>query len=152
MSIGEPPSVPRLRASHLAVICAGLALAGCGEVPSNLVEHKPYRVEPIEGTDVNRVLLTNETARKIDLQTARVRGTGKRKVVPHAALIYSPEGDVVVYTRPAPQTYVRVPVKVRRVDGDRALLSAGPRPGTEVVTVGSAELLATEYEILNQHP
>ncbi len=152
MIIGEPPCVPRLRASHLAVICAGLALAGCGEVPSNLVEHKPYRVEPIEGTNASRVLLADVTARKIDLQTARVGRKGNRKVVPHAALIYSPDGDVVVYTRPEPQTYVRVPVKVRRVDGDRALLSEGPPSGTEVVTVGSAELLATEYEILNQHP
>lgn len=152
MSISVLPSRVRRLAAPLAMLGAGLVLAACSDVPSNLVEHKPYSVEPIEGTDVNRVLLADETARKIDLQTVRVGGGDKRRVVPHAALIYSPDGDVVVYTRPAPQTYVRVPVKVRRVDGDRALLSAGPPSGTEVVTVGSAELLATEYEILNQHP
>ena len=33
-----------------------------------------------------------------------------------------------------------------------AALSQGPPAGTEIVTTGSAELLATEYEILNQHP
>jgi hypothetical protein len=43
-------------------------------------------------------------------------------------------------------------VEVSRVGGDQALLSDGPRAGTKVVTVGAAELLATEYEILNQHP
>jgi hypothetical protein len=32
------------------------------------------------------------------------------------------------------------------------VLSKGPRSGTTIVTTGSAELLATEYEILNQHP
>jgi hypothetical protein len=41
---------------------------------------------------------------------------------------------------------------VRRVEGAQALLSDGPPAGTVVVTVGAAELLATEYEILNQHP
>jgi hypothetical protein len=34
-----------------------------------------------------------------------------------------------------------------RIDGDRAILSDGPAPGTEVVTVGAAELLGTEYEV-----
>jgi hypothetical protein len=32
------------------------------------------------------------------------------------------------------------------------LLTGGPPVGTTVVTTGAAELLATEYEILNQHP
>ena len=43
--------------------------------------------------------------------------------------------------------YVRAPIDVIRIDGDRALLSDGPPLGTEVVTVGAAELLGTEYEV-----
>lgn len=81
-----------------------------------------------------------------------MRPAGRGTAVPHAALIYNPDGDVFVYTRPAPQTYVRAAVTVRRVEGAQALLSDGPPAGTVVVTVGAAELLATEYEILNQHP
>ena len=147
----RPSGVRRLLVTGLALIAAG-SLVACSEVPSNLVESKPYKVEPIKGTDLNRVTLADETARKIDLQTVRVRGETRRKTVPHAALIYTPEGEVFVYTKPSPRTYVRAPVQVRRVAGDRALLSDGPRAGTDVVTVGAAELLATEYEILNQHP
>jgi len=145
--------VMRLRLSAgLAVLVAVLGVSACAEVPSNLVEDQPYELEPIEGTDLQRVKLSDETAARIDLQTASVRPAGRGTAVPHAALIYNPDGDVFVYTRPAPQTYVRAAVTVRRVEGAQALLSDGPPAGTVVVTVGAAELLATEYEILNQHP
>lgn len=145
--------VMRLRlCAGLAVLVAVLGVSACAEVPSNLVEDQPYELEPIEGTDLQRVKLSDETAARIDLQTASVRPAGRRTAVPHAALIYNPDGDVFVYTRPAPQTYVRAAVTVRRVEGAQALLSDGPPAGTVVVTVGAAELLATEYEILNQHP
>lgn len=143
----------RLRlCAGLAILVAVLGVSACAEVPSNLVEDQPYELEPIEGTDLQRVKLSDETAARIDLQTASVRPAGRGTAVPHAALIYNPDGDVFVYTRPAPQTYVRAPVTVRRVEGAQALLSDGPPAGTVVVTVGAAELLATEYEILNQHP
>lgn len=145
--------VMRLRlCAGLAVLVAVLGVSACAEVPSNLVEDQPYELEPIEGTDLQRVKLSDETAARIDLQTASVRPAGRGTAVPHAALIYNPDGDVFVYTRPAPQTYVRAAVTVRRVEGAQALLSDGPPAGTVVVTVGAAELLATEYEILNQHP
>ncbi len=143
----------RLRlCAGLAILVAVLGVSACAEVPSNLVEDQPYELEPIEGTDLQRVKLSDETAARIDLQTASVRPAGRGTAVPHAALIYNPDGVVFVYTRPAPQTYVRAPVTVRRVEGAQALLSDGPPAGTVVVTVGAAELLATEYEILNQHP
>lgn len=136
----------------LALIVAGLAVSGCQEVASNLVDSQPFELEEIKGTDLNRVKISDEVAKQIDLQTSRVRGSGKQKLVPHAALIYNPDGKEFVYTRPAPQTYVRAPVTVIRVVGDRAVLLHGPPVGTVIVTLGAAELLATEYEILNQHP
>ena len=136
----------------LALVAAGLALSGCQEVASNLVEEQPYHLEPIHGTHLNRVRLSADTAERIDLQTAQVRPNGRRTVVPHLAVIYSPEGGAFVYTRPEQLTYVRAPIEVARVVDDRALLSTGPPAGTVVVTVGAAELLATEFEILNQHP
>jgi hypothetical protein len=135
-----------------ALMIAGLALLGCQEVPSNLVKSEPFELEAIKGTDINRVKIDDEVAKRIDLQTTRIRGSGKQKTVPHAAIIYNPNGKVFVYTHPEPRTYVRAPVTVTRAIGDRVVLSAGPPAGTVVVTVGAAELLATEYEILNQHP
>lgn len=133
-------------------LVAALALSACAEVPSNLVESQPFKLEAIKGTDIQRVKLTQQTAKKLDVRTERVSGTAKRLVVPHAALIYNPDGNSFVYTQPSPLTYVRAPVKVDRVAGERVVLSAGPPAGTEVVTIGAAELLATEYEIGNQHP
>jgi hypothetical protein len=145
-----------LRSRHLfaagSVLVAGLAFTGCKEVPSNLVERQPYELEAVKGTDLNRVKLADETAARIDLRTTQVRGKAGQKLVPHVSLIYNPFGQVFVYTKPEPRTYVRAPVTVARAVGDRVVLSKGPPIGTVVVTVGAAELLATEYEILNQHP
>lgn len=152
MSSGRPTRLPRSLLAGLVVIAAGLGATACQEVQSNLVEHQPYQLEPVEGTDLNRVRLAAETAERIDLRTDEVRTNGRGTVVPHEALIYSPEGGAYVYTSPEPLTYVRAPIEVDRVVADRALLSDGPPPGTVVVTVGAAELLATEFEILNQHP
>jgi hypothetical protein len=145
-------SLPRSLGAGLALLGAALVLSACQEVPSNLVKSEPYELQPIEGTDRSRIKLADETAARIDLQTAKVALSGKQKVVPHLSLIYNPYGEVFVYTRPKAQIYVRAPVKVDRVVDDRVLLITGPPVGMAVVTVGAAELLATEYEILNQHP
>jgi len=42
-------------------------------------------------------------------------------------------------------------VKVDRVEGDRVLLTRGPRPGTRVVTVGATEVYGAENEIEGGH-
>jgi hypothetical protein len=149
----RPPRWSRVLRAGLALAVVSVGLAGCQEVPSNLVEHQPFELEAVEGTDLNRVKIDDTVVERIDLRTAQVRPFGKkRKIVSHAALIYNPFGEVFVYTRPEPQTYVRAPVAVHRVIGDQVILSKGPPAGTVIVTVGAAELLATEYEILNQHP
>jgi hypothetical protein len=136
----------------LAVIACGVTLAACDEVPSNLREAQPYKVSPIKGTARNLVNMADGTAALLPVETTEVRESGGKKVIPHDALIYNPDGDVFVYTKPKAETYVRRPVRVDRVSGDRVWLAAGPEAGTTIVTTGSAELLATEYEILNQHP
>jgi hypothetical protein len=150
--VSRRSSLARLLGSGLAVLAAGLTVSACSEVESNLRETYPYKVTPIEGSEVQRVTIADETAALLPVETTAVSRAGKRKVVPHAALIYNPDGDSFVYTKPKAQTYVRAPVKVVRVEGDEAVLSDGPPAATTIVTTGAAELLATEYEILNQHP
>jgi hypothetical protein len=152
VSVSRRPRIARLIASGLLVLTAGLTVSACSEVDSNLRESYPYTVKPIKGSDVQRVTMEDETAALLPVKTATVGRAGKRKVVPHEALIYNPDGDSFVYTKPEAETYVRAPVKVVRVDGGEAVLSDGPRAATPIVTTGAAELLATEYEILNQHP
>jgi hypothetical protein len=150
--VSRRSSLARLLASGLVVLAAGLTVSACAEVESNLRETYPYKVEPIKGSDVQRVSMEDKTAALLPVETTAVSRAGKRKVVPHEALIYNPDGDSFVYTKPEAETYIRAPVKVVRVDGGEAVLSDGPPADTTIVTTGAAELLATEYEILNQHP
>jgi hypothetical protein len=56
-------------------------------------------------------------------------------------------GAAWVYTAPEPLVYVRHPIVVDYVEGDRAVLSKGPPPGTAVVTVGVAELYGIEVGV-----
>jgi hypothetical protein len=42
---------------------------------------------------------------------------------------------------------LRAPVTIARLDGDRAYLSDGPAPGTQVVVVGAPELLGVELGV-----
>lgn len=107
---------------------------------------------PIEGSDVTQVTLSEEAAGRLDIRTAQVETTGKTtggatSTIPYAAVLYDPEGDTWTYTNPEPLVFVRAPIDVIRIDGDTALLSNGPPPGTDVVTVGAAELLGSEYEV-----
>jgi hypothetical protein len=152
VSLSRRSRALRRLAAGLAVLASGLVLAACSEVESNLREAQPYTVEGPEDAAIKRVKMEDATAALLPVETTSVRREGKRKIVPHDAVIYNPDGDVFVYTKPAAETYVRAPIEVVRVTGNKAVLSDGPPAGTTIVTTGSAELLATEYEILNQHP
>jgi hypothetical protein len=152
VSLSRRSSTLRRLGAGLVVIAVALGLAACDEVPSNLRENQPYTVEGPEDAKIKRVKMEDATAALLPVETVTVRRAGKRKVVPHNAVIYNPDGGAFVYTKPKAETYIREPIEIVRVDGDDAVLSDGPRSGTTIVTTGSAELLATEYEILNQHP
>jgi len=149
----RPVSKPSRRlAAGLAVLASGLVLGACSEVESNLRENQPYTVEGPEDAAIKTVKMDDATAALLPVELAEVRKEGGRKVVSHKAVIYNPDGDVFVYTKPKAETYIRATIKIVRVTGDDAVLSKGPAVGTTIVTTGPAELLATEYEILNQHP
>ncbi len=137
------------------VVVAGLALwwvtrDSGAEAASSAA---PAVLEPLEGTSLVRVRLTERAAERIDLQTAPVRvapgadaGTGQT-VVPYASVLYDTDGQTWVYTSPEPLVFVRAPIEVERIDGALAFLSDGPRVGTNVVSVGAALLLGTEFEV-----
>ena len=55
------------------IIIAGLLLPACSAKPATSSKIEPARVEPIEGTDLKRVVLTLEAAERLDLRTAPVR-------------------------------------------------------------------------------
>ena len=109
---------------------------------------EPATVEAIKGTDLSRVTLSAQAARRLGIETAPVtRESGRRTVIPYDAVLYGADGKTFTYTSPKPLVFVRAAISVDDIKGDRALLSAGPPTGTAVVTVGSQELFGTEYEV-----
>jgi len=115
-------------------------------------ESEPATLEPLEGTDLMRVTLTSQAAERLGVKTVPVRDAGAgggatQTVVPYGAVIYDAEGETWVYTSPEPLVFVRAPIEVDRVEGRNVLLSSGPATGTDVVSVGAAELFGAEFEV-----
>lgn len=72
-------------------------------------------------------------------------GSGtNRLVVPYASVIYGPTGVTWTYTSVEPLVFVRQVITIDYIDGDLAVLLDGPPVGTDVVTVGAAELYGAE--------
>ena len=138
--------------SLVLIAAVVVTLSACGEASSGYdyetaSHHVPARLEPIKGTDVQRVVFDAEAARRINLQTAPIRQDGRKEIMPYAALIYDAEGDTYAYTAPKPLTYVRQQIDIDHYDGESVVLSDGPPVGTEVVTVGVDEVYGTEFEV-----
>jgi hypothetical protein len=132
------------------VIAVAVFAAGCGSSGSKeeVGDAQPAKVTPIKGTDLSTVTLSADAAKRLGIATAAVVAQGSdRKVIPYDAVIYAADGQTFTYTSPKPLTYVRAPITVTDIRGDKAYLSAGPPAGTAVVTVGSQELFGTEYEV-----
>jgi hypothetical protein len=136
----------------VALIVALLTLAACGGTSDEAAEgDEPARVEPVEGTDVSRVILSAKAAERLGIRTATVRnGEGRQAdltVMPYSALVYDTNGRAWAYTSPEQLTFVRSPLTIERIEEQNIFLQDGPPPGTSVVTVGAAELYGTELGI-----
>jgi hypothetical protein len=131
------------------LVVAAIGVSACSDSPrSEGSSAEPAKVEPIKGTDLNRVILTPEATKRLGIRTGVVRRHGAHgTVMPYGAVLYNADGSTFTYTSPAPRVYVRARIRVERIDGDDAILSKGPPIGTNVVTVGSQELFGSEYEV-----
>ena len=142
----------RAACAGLVLIAGVVSLSACGEASSGYdyetaSHHEPAKLEPIEGTDVQRVIFDAEGAKRAGIQTAAVRQNGQETVIPYSAVIYTPEGNTYAYTAPEPLTFVRQEIKIDHMDGDSAVLSDGPSAGTKVVTIGTAVVYGSEFEV-----
>jgi hypothetical protein len=130
---------------------AALALAACSTTPAPDLA-PPATVVPVKGSDIPRLELAPSAVQRLGIQTqpvtAAAPGTaGATEVIPYPAIVYDTDGSSWAYVALTPDTYVRRPITVTVIRGDVALLSTGPPVGARVVTVGTAELLGTEYDI-----
>ena len=136
----------------VGLILAGLLVSACGQAPAaETTDETPnIQVEPLGGDEPTREIVTEDAAKRLDLQTAAVSaaqvGGAQRTVIPYAALIYDTEGGTWVYLNTEPLTFVRHRVTVEDIKGDQAFLTDALPSGSTVVTVGVAELYGAESE------
>ena len=132
------------------VIGAAAILAGCSAAAPE--EAPPALIKPVAGSQIPQLQLTERAVQRLGIVTQPVRptttaGQPARETIPYSAVVYDTDGSTWTYVNTTARTYQRKPITVTGIDGDIVQLSAGPPAGTEVVTVGAAELLGTEYNI-----
>lgn len=149
-SPGARPPGPAHRL-RLAVVAsaATLVLTSCAGSISDayVVENDPGHSEPIAGTDLHKVTLTPAAARRLGVDTTTVREHRRGLTAPSTAVFVDPHGHWWVYTSPEPHAYVRHAISEPVERNGRAVFRKGPAPGTQVVTVGVAELYGIEEEV-----
>jgi hypothetical protein len=132
----------------VAIAVVALGFSACADTKESAAEKDELAtLVEIKGSDVKQVVLTERAAERIGLQMAPVGGTAGAATIPYSAVVYDPEGNTWAFTSPKPLTFMRSPITVTSIAGDQAVLSAGPAPGTPVVTLGTALLYGTENEI-----
>ncbi|WP_210506147.1 hypothetical protein [Naasia sp. SYSU D00057] len=137
----------RAHAAVAGVFLVGAALAGCSAQSSEATGHEePVAIEHAEGSDVARLTLTSQAADRLGLETAPVQQDAGGLRIPYSALLYMADGSTWVYASNEELVFEREPVTVVRIEGDTVLLSDGPAVGTEVATVGAAELFGSEFD------
>jgi hypothetical protein len=140
------------RGMVVVLLATCLLVSACGQpaAPAASEEDHPVTVEQLAGQEPTREVLTEDAAKRLDIQTAAAREAdvsgAKGTVIPYAAIIYDTEGATWVYLNPQPLTFVRHPVTVADIKGDQAFLSDALPSGSAVVTVGVAELYGAESE------
>lgn len=124
---------------------ASVGLSGCAAVKSDSAPAgvAPAALEKV-GADLSKITLTDKAVERLGLTTEKVT-KGSALEIPYAALMYDGSGKTWVYTSPEPRTYIRAAVTVDKITGDKVQLRSGPPAGTEVVTIGAAELFGTEF-------
>jgi len=123
----------------MAGLLAGAALVLSACDTATTADAPPAAIIPVAGSQIPRLQLTSAAVQRLGIATqpvsaapSAVAGTGAREVIPYPAVVYDTDGSTWTFVNTAARTYVRQP---------------GPPAGARVVTVGSAELLGTEYNI-----
>jgi hypothetical protein len=130
------------------LVAAGLALAGCGSAKgADVTPTKIASVETQAAGAPGVVTLADAAVKRLGVQTAPVTAGPAGLGVPYGALVYQADGSAWVFVETAPRSYQRAPIAVAGIAGDQVSLTSGPPVGTQVVTVGAAELVGVEIGI-----
>jgi len=135
--------------SAMLLLAAGVALTGC-QVAAQGADPEVAEVATVDATEDGGpgvITLSEPAERRLGIVTTPVAEDPGGLVVPYAALVYGTDGLTWVFVRQEPLTYQRTPVTVAGKSGDQVAITSGPPAGTEVVTVGAAELIGVETGI-----
>lgn len=141
--------------STLTLLALALGAGGCtGAAGSEEPRTDPVvTVQAASSGQPARIILSEDAERRLGIRTQPVSvgtaGSGRRPalVIPYAAVVYDADGTAWAFTAPTPRTYVRARLDIRSIRQGRVTLTSGPPRGTEVVTVGAAELVGAEAGI-----
>lgn len=148
--------LPSVRGSLALLAVLALGVAACTGPSAEAAHNEPaVVVEEVPGSDHDRLKLSAKAAERLGIETVEVAqgsgGDARRTVVPYAAVVYDAHGLTWTYTNPDGLAFVRHAITIDRIDGDSAILSAGPPVGTKVVVVGVAELWGVENGVGGGH-
>jgi hypothetical protein len=125
-----------------AYVLTVLAVGGCATTQATTTSEEPAKVESVPGAQVSKLTLTADAVARLGIRTVPAGPT-----IPLSAVLYDKDGRTWAYTSPERDTFIRQEVTIAKVSGDVVTVQTGPSAGTEVVTVGAAELLGTEYGV-----
>jgi hypothetical protein len=140
----------RIAGSVLALAVVGLLIGGCNQGTASAPKEEAIHIEE-QSDGLKRLTLSAKAAERLGVETVQVAGSGTTLTVPYSAVIYDAEGKTWSYVNTEPLTYLRAEIVVDEIDGETAVLSAGPPVGTSIVTTGAAELYGAEIGVGGGH-
>jgi hypothetical protein len=140
----------RIARTLMSLALVGLVLGGCNPATTTAPKEEAIHLEE-QASGLKQLTLSAKAAERLGVETAPVAGSGSLLTVPYAAVIYDAQGDTWSYVSAEPLVFLRAQITVDEIDGDTAVLSAGPAIGTSVVTTGAAELYGAEIGVGGGH-
>lgn len=140
----------RIARTLMSLALVGLVLGGCSPATTSAPKEEAIHLEE-QASGLKQLTLSAKAAERLGVETAPVAGSGSLLTVPYAAVIYDAQGDTWSYVNAEPLVFLRAQITVDEIDGDTAVLSAGPAVGTSVVTTGAAELYGAEIGVGGGH-
>jgi hypothetical protein len=103
----------KLNTRWIVVMLAGLLLAACGQAPAaKTTKPEPAHVEAIAGTDLSRVVLVPEAAKRLGIQTAAVgeEQVTRKRTVGGEIMTPTQAGGTTRVTSSSADLWLRVPI------------------------------------------
>ena len=138
------------RSSRTALLLTAVGLVTAGCMQAQGADTSPAKVasvdRPADGGPAV-VTLSEAAEKRLEIQTAGVQEGPGGLLIPYSAVIYEADGSSWAYVQIEPETYQRSPIAISSITGDQVALTSGPPAGSQVVTVGAAELVGVEIGI-----